>query len=108
MTAPGSVTMPVAPTPTITDDLLPDPDYFASEMEEDTIEMSYSPAWAWSVYDETYRVWFTTTFNEMLEQRAKGQYVYDFDKDQHAAWFTTTLKDFVDERARNGYVYALE
>jgi hypothetical protein len=55
-----------------------------------------------------YPVWFTVTFGEMLQERAKDRYVYDFDKEQHAAWFTATLKDLVDERARAGYVYVLE
>ena len=58
--------------------------------------------------EELYSVWFALTFRELLEQRAKDGYVYDFDKEQHAAWLTATWKELFDERGRNGYVYVLE
>jgi hypothetical protein len=82
-------------------------------VNEHTLGTIYSPVWPHMMYpypeeEMDYPVWFTVTFGEMLQERAKDGYVYEFDKEQHAAWFTSTLKDLVDERARTGYVYVLE
>ena len=82
-------------------------------VNEHTLGTIYSPVWPYMMYpypkeEMDYPVWFTVTFGEMLQERAKDGYVYEFDKEQHAAWFTATLKDLVDERASAGYVYVLE